>query len=294
MRIDKSIESYLEGSKRFKSFKMYEMESLALKRAKLFFLSIGKTNIKRIKRKDAELWIDHMKTDHQHYKALSNKSINEYMGVFKRFLKQNNIYNDIQDIPKLKVKQKHRDCLSSQTLHKIYDYFDNVDLSLGNNLFRASLFYTLLFTGGRATETIELMKSDVDIENRFVIFRVVKGNKERAVPITDTAAKYLKLMMDSHPHDHIFHNSLKNRKAVYNDARYLAKFLRNTLETPYFSCHMLRHTFATTLVNNGADLAIVQDILGHEDERTTRIYAKMSLKRIQSTYSNAALFPEAK
>ena len=219
MRIEKSIESYLEGSKRFKSFKMYEMESLALKHAQLFFLSIGKTNIKKIKRHDAESWIDHMQTDHEHYKALSNKSINEYMGVFKRFLKQNNVYNDIQDIPKLKVKQKHRDCLSPQTLHKIYAYFDSIDLDYENNLFRAALFYTLLFTGGRATETVELMKRDVDIENRFVIFRIVKGNKERAVPISDTAAKYLKLIMDSHPYDYVFHNSLKHRKAVYNDAR---------------------------------------------------------------------------
>ncbi len=170
-------------------------------------------------------------------------------------------------------------------MHKVYDYFDSIDLSYENNLLRASLFYTLLFTGGRATETVELMKSDVDIENRFVVFRVVKGNKERAVPISDTAAKYLKLMMDSHPYDYVFHNSLKHRKAVYNDARYLAKFLRNTLETPYFSCHMLRHTFATTLVNNGEDLAIVQDILGHEDERTTRIYAKMNFKHIQNVYN---------
>jgi len=45
------------------------MKSLALKHAKLFFLSIGKTNAKRIKRKDAELWLDHMKTDHQHYQT---------------------------------------------------------------------------------------------------------------------------------------------------------------------------------------------------------------------------------
>ncbi len=294
MKIDKSIELYLDNSKRFKSFKMYEMESLALKRAKLFFLSKGISSIKRIKRKDAELWIDHMKSDHSHYKALSPKSINEYMGVFKRFLKQNNIINDIQTIPKLKVKQKYRDTLSSQTLHKIYNYFDSINLSYENNLFRVSLFYVLLFTGGRATETIELMKRDISIEHRFIIFRKVKGNKERAVPISDTAAKYLKLMMDSHPFDYVFHNTLKDRKAVYNDARYLAKFLRKTLNTPYFSCHMLRHTFAMTLVDNDADFEVIKDILGHEDERTTRIYARMSLKRIQNTYNHAVIFPGAK
>ena len=53
---------------------------------------------------------------------------------------------------------------------------------------------------------------------------------------------------------------------------------------------MLRHTFATTLVNNGADLAVVQDILGHEEERTTRIYAKMSLKHIQKVYSETMTY----
>ncbi|MDY0278456.1 MAG: tyrosine-type recombinase/integrase, partial [Acholeplasma sp.] len=270
--------------------KMFETERLALKRAKLFFLSIGKKKITKIKRRDVELWIDHMKIEQDGHKALSNKSINEYIGVFKRFIKFNKIYNDIQDIPKLKVKQKYRESLSHQTLHKIYDYFDSIDLLNENNLLRASMFYTLLFTGGRSTETVELMKKDVDLENKFIIFRKIKGNKERAVPISDTAAKYLKLMMDSHPYNYVFHNKLKERKAVYNDARYLAKFLRNTLKTPYFSCHMLRHTFATTLVNNGADLSIVQDILGHEDERTTRIYAKMNFKRIKQTYDDSIDF----
>ena len=290
MKIEKRIEEYLINSKRFKSLKMFETERLALKRAKLFFLSIGKKKITKIKRRDVELWIDHMKIEQDGHKALSNKSINEYIGVFKRFIKFNKIYNDIQDIPKLKVKQKYRESLSHQTLHKIYDYFDSIDLLNENNLLRASMFYTLLFTGGRSTETVELMKKDVDLENKFIIFRKIKGNKERAVPISDTAAKYLKLMMDSHPYNYVFHNKLKERKAVYNDARYLAKFLRNTLKTPYFSCHMLRHTFATTLVNNGADLSIVQDILGHEDERTTRIYAKMNFKRIKQTYDDSIDF----
>ncbi len=284
MKLEKNMELYLDNSKRFKSFKMYEMESLALNRAKLFFASINIKSIKLIKKKDVESWIDHMKSNHNHYKALSPKSINEYIGVFKRLLKYFKVFNDIQTIPKLKVKQKYRESLSKQTLKTIYDYFDNIDLSFENNLLRASLFYTLLFTGGRATETVELMKYDVDIVNKFIIFRKVKGNKERAVPISDTAAKYLKLMKDSHPYEYVFHNTIWNRKAVYNDARYLAEFLRKTLETPYFSCHMLRHTFATTLVNNGADLAVVQDILGHEDERTTRIYAKICINRLKQSY----------
>ena len=286
MKIEKCIKIYLEDAKRFKSFKMYEMESLALKRAYFFFISIRKTNIKKIKKRDVEQWIDHMRSDHDHYKALSNKSINEYVSVFKRFLRKNKIFNDIQNVPKLKVKQKYRESLSESDLSKIYNYFDSIDLNHENNLLRASLFYTLLFTGGRATETIELLKKDVDIDNKFVIFRKVKGNKERAVPLSDTAFKYIKVIMDSHPYEYVFFNNIKKRKAVYNDARYMAKFIREKLKISNFSCHILRHTFATTLVNSGADLAIVQDLLGHVDERTTRIYAKMNFKRIKDVYDS--------
>lgn len=146
-------------------------------------------------------------------------------------------------------------------------------------------------TGLRINEIITLEFKNIDFIDCIV--RVMgKGSKERIVPINDIALSALKDYLDNYRHllvkkrinNYLFlnnHGDMMTRQAVFK----IIKTLANQKGiTKNISPHTLRHTFATHLLENGADLRIIQELLGHEDISTTQVYTHLTNEALHKDY----------
>jgi integrase/recombinase XerC len=147
------------------------------------------------------------------------------------------------------------------------------------------LFYS---AGLRLSELVNLQHTDVDLRQGHV--RVLgKGRKERLCPLGDIAVRALNDYLDACPHDSdaLFISAhgrqLNGRTVQLALKRYLAAAGLDARLTP----HKLRHTFATHLLDRGADLRSVQELLGHSQLTTTQIYTSVSVGRLKRVYDQA-------
>jgi integrase/recombinase XerC len=162
------------------------------------------------------------------------------------------------------------------------------------NLAILELFYS---TGMRLSELQGLSRSDVDLVSQQVKVRG-KGRKERIVPVGDHASLALR-NYESKRDDLIrgiggkadrtafFLSKTGKRIAVRAVQKAVATFLKQIDEDAGLSVHSLRHTFATHLLDAGADLRAVQELLGHSSIATTQIYTHTSVERLKQVYRQA-------
>ncbi|MDD3122292.1 MAG: site-specific tyrosine recombinase XerD [Candidatus Izemoplasmatales bacterium] len=147
--------------------------------------------------------------------------------------------------------------------------------------------------GLRVSELIDLNISDIHL-NMGLVNVTGKGNKERIVPLGEKSIKAVrKYIVEGRPFLHpierevLFLNKFGkriSRISFYKIIRTLA--IKANIDKP-ISPHTLRHSFATHLLENGADLKVVQELLGHEDIMTTENYTHISKKHLQDAYNNA-------
>lgn len=143
----------------------------------------------------------------------------------------------------------------------------------------------LLYGSGlRVSEVCSLGPADIDLEHRTV--RVVgKGDKERVVPMSEPAVAALRRHRShtgaSAPTDPMFRNQRGNRLGPCD----VRRILDRRAQTPTYP-HALRHSFATHLLDGGADLRSVQELLGHADLRTTQVYTHVSRERLRTVYES--------
>lgn len=157
-----------------------------------------------------------------------------------------------------------------------------------------AMYETLYSTGIRVAELVGLDLSDLDHDNGLL--RVLgKGDKERVVPIGETALAVIRQYrsaLDRHPdtgrHPRaVFLNARGGRITTRSVARILESVVRDMgLQKP-LSPHGLRHTFATHMLDGGADLRSVQEMLGHASLSTTGIYTHVSMARLSEAYDKA-------
>lgn len=159
-----------------------------------------------------------------------------------------------------------------------------------------ALVMVLFGCGLRISEALSL--TNQDITGRPEILRIVgKGNKERLIPVLpviwQAVDKYVSLRpFGNQPDDNLF-RSVRGLPMSSRMAEKVIENLRNYLQLPdYVTPHALRHTFATSLLSNGADLRTLQELLGHSSLSTTQIYTKVNMADISNIYSNA--HPRAK
>ncbi len=153
------------------------------------------------------------------------------------------------------------------------------------------LMMELLYSCGfRVSELVNLKLSDIDIHSKYIRC-FGKGSKERIVPIGENARSAIEEYL---PHRELligkFH--LQTRRLLISNTGHeltrqdVYKFIRKQGEKihKHISPHTLRHTFATHLIENGADLRIVQELLGHSNVATTQLYTHISKKRLKEVY----------
>ena len=143
------------------------------------------------------------------------------------------------------------------------------------------LFYA---TGLRVSELVSLKKSDVDLDAGFVVASG-KRSKERIVPIGSYAREMIKLYLKEMKSPGLFLFPGRKGKPITRQAvwKLIRKYGLLLQQGPLYP-HMLRHTFATHLLEGGADLRSVQLLLGHEDISTTQIYTHVDRKRLKELH----------
>lgn len=165
-----------------------------------------------------------------------------------------------------------------------------------------AILETLYSTGVRVSELVDLNRNDLDMINQTLHVRG-KGKKERIVPLGSHAMAAIRHYMTllepdarfasvrqqamTNPAVPLFVNKNGGRLSSRSVRRKLDKYLTMAGLDPTISPHTLRHSFATHLLDNGADLRSVQELLGHQSLSTTQIYTHLSTMRLRTAYDQA-------
>lgn len=228
--------------------------------------------------------------------GISNSSINRKIASLKAFYKFLLKTKQIESSPLLKHKS-----LKTPKILQIPFSENELDIVLNNLKFpegyegiRDKLIIDLFYTTGvRRAELINLKMQNVDLHSGTL--KVLgKRNKERIVPIIPILASQIKLYLSERSHlesikdaDYFF---LLLKGVKLNDSfvyRLINHYFSHVSEKVKKSPHILRHTFATHLLNNGADLNSVKELLGHASLASTQVYTHSSLSELKKIYGQA-------
>ena len=220
-----------------------------------------------------------------------NRKIAVLRSFFKYLMKKGLITNDpMEKVELLKVDKKLPVFVSTGKMDELLDEVpaDAGDFKTMRNRMILELFY---MTGMRLSELIHLKERDIDL-GAMTVKVFGKRNKERVIPLTasfcDALYQYLSLKKSTFP-DTGWLFVLDSGKPLYE--RWVQRLTSHHLGTVTTmkkrSPHVLRHSFATNILDNGAELNAIKEILGHANLAATQIYTHSSLKRIQKVYQQA-------
>ncbi len=195
--------------------------------------------------------------------------------------------NPLENIEMPKLDRKLPNTLDETDIDKLLD-IKLVDQFSYRNKAMLELMYA---TGLRVSELINLKIHDVDIDMALVR-TMGKGSKERIIPIGDYALYFLKEylikyrsgMLKKEYNDYLFLNNHGKQMTRQGFFKILKKIATENKINKDFSPHTIRHSFATHLLNNGADLRSIQELLGHSDITTTQIYTHVSNRQLRENY----------
>lgn len=182
-------------------------------------------------------------------------------------------------LPKVLTVEEVNRLLDIDTV-TIFDYRDKAMLEL------------LYATGLRISELLNLTMNDIDLEN-CIVRCMGKGSKERMIPIGEYVIDSMKNYLEMRPElyimkkdDHIFlnnHGLQLSRSGFFKMLKHRLKVCDIHIDV---SPHTLRHSFATHMIESGSDLRVVQELLGHSDISTTRIYTHISNQKVRQDYES--------
>lgn len=188
-------------------------------------------------------------------------------------------------------KEEQRLPASYLTIREIETLLSVVDLSTPSGLRDRAILETFYSTGMRRAELINLRLDDLNRDDQLIMIRQGKGRKDRVVPIGRRALEWIeKYLHDGRPEliaeatDTLFVTALGNNIHPNNLTSLVRSYLTAAGITKRGSCHMIRHTTATVMLEHGADLRSIQTLLGHEQLNTTQIYTHVSIKRLREVH----------
>lgn len=179
-----------------------------------------------------------------------------------------------------KLDRKLPNYLSYEELAKI---LDNIDISTKMGLRNRLLVEMFYATGCRVSEMINIKVSDINKSNNSI--RIMgKGKKMRIVYFGEYARYYLDKYLSLIDTEYLFTHESGDKLSIHDVEYIISDLVKNLALKTHVTPHTLRHTFATHLLNNGADIKTVQELLGHSSLNTTGIYTHVSNERIKEVY----------
>ena len=267
----------------------------------IFFDYCDKSSIDQWEQVDYAFVQSYLNDLHQKNYATSSTSrmLSSLRQFFHYLLKEQII--TLNPMQKVLGPKKEKHLPASLSLDQVEKILQAPDTSDYIGLRDRAILELMYATGLRVSELTHLSLRDLHLELGF-IQTIGKGNKERLLPIGEEAAYWLnQYLQDVRPlflakktsrhTQHVFLNQRGNpftRQGIWKN---LNKYVQIAGISMDVSPHMLRHSFATHLLENGADLRMVQELLGHSNISTTQIYTHISKHRLQEVYRDH--FPRA-
>jgi len=249
-----------------------------------YFYIFVKKDLVSVKEEDVRDYLEFLNLHKE--KATTVRRKISTLKSFYKYLYLNN-YIDKKDYPLVRIVYPKVE----KKLPKFIYYNDLLEI-LNESLndkdgLRDRLIIEMLYaTGIRVSELVNIKYSDIDYDNKRI--RVLgKGDKERIVYFGDYALEALKNYSSTHQRNKngfLFINS-KGGKLSDRGVRYIIDNIMNKLSVKvHVTPHVLRHTFATDMLNNGCDIKVVQELLGHSSLKTTEVYTHVTNERLKEVY----------
>ena len=180
----------------------------------------------------------------------------------------------------LKTEKKLPNIMTSNYINNL---IDKLPTSTAKDVRNKAIIELLYSSGLRVSELVNLKINDVKNDGSLRV--VGKGRKERILPMTDQAYKIISLWLKSNRAEFLKDNDnqflflgVRGQQITDREVRRVVNLITGTFP------HNIRHTFATHVLDGGADLRVVQELLGHSDPGTTQIYTHISKKKLQEKY----------
>jgi site-specific recombinase XerD len=251
---------------------------------------IKHTNITRLNQINEKLifsFMMHGRTERE-WSAYTFISYHVTLTVFFRYCIKKGLmeknYMESIELPRLPKRLPKR--ISKQDALRLLEIAYNYPYPYTFLRFRnQALFATFLYCGLRKSELLGLKLNDVDLENLTMMIRQGKGDKDRIIPISFTLAQILKKYLLDRKRlkktcPEFFASLNTNYGLTVNGLKHLNVKMRKASKI-YFTWHMLRHTFATLMIEGGCDIFSLSKMMGHSDIKTTTIYLSASTEHLR-------------
>lgn len=261
-----------------------------LKKVRRFMEEKGIHEVSEVTAEDLKAYVSYL--EELNFKAATvSRNIASIKAFYQYMYKEKMVNEDISGVLKApKIEKKIPEILSMEEVIRL------LEQPSGNSpkeIRDKAMFELLYATGIRVTELITLKLSDLNLQMGFIICR--DSNKERMIPFGAESRKALiryieqarGSMIDNPSSEYLFANCSGQPMSRQGFWKLIKFYTKKAGITSDITPHTLRHSFAAHLVENGADLKSVQEMLGHSDISTTQMYANMNHNRIREVYAKA-------
>lgn len=252
------------------------------------FNSYLKKDILEVSKDDIKSYIRYLKDNNKDERSIS-RTISSLRTFYKFMIINSYIKNNpIETISSLKLSKKLPNILTVDEVNRLLDIKITDNFSIRNK----AMLELMYATGLRVSELINLKTYDIDM-SEDIVRTMGKGSKERIIPIgycaEEAIERYLSVrytLLKKDINDYLFLNNHGKQLTRQGFFKILKNIMKEKEIKKNISPHVLRHSFATHMINNGADLRTIQELLGHSDISTTQIYTHVSNEQIKKIFNN--------
>lgn len=290
--MEREIQSYISYLHNVKKTSMNTQLSYQRDLLKVchFLTAKGLTSVSAISQKDLEEYIHGLEAENLKAATIS-RNIASIKAFFQFMLQEGKIQEDVSvSLKAPKIEKKIPEIL---TMDEVTALLEQANGDSDKEIRDKAMLELLYATGIRVTELITLKVSNVNLPMSFIVCK--DAHKERVIPFGAPAktalARYLggirEQMIEDKSSEVLFANCSGKPMSRQGFWKLIKAYAKKAGITADITPHTLRHSFAAHLVENGADLKSVQEMLGHSDISTTQIYANLNHNRIREVYAKA-------